>query len=102
MDIATPHYLCFPRPARAGAWHWQFALRSADGSEQIEAADVEPGLQGERLELLTVVRALESLDQPSQVTLVGCSRYVRNGMQYGLPDGRPTAGGGNSSARWCR
>ena len=52
----------------------------------IEAADVEPGLHGERLELLTVIRALESLDQPSHVTLMGCSKYVRNGMQYGLPE----------------
>jgi ribonuclease HI len=58
----------------------------ADGSEQYQAADVEPGLHGQRLELLTVVRALESLDQPSQVTLVGCSEYIRNGMQYGLPE----------------
>jgi hypothetical protein len=33
---------------------------------------------------LTVVRALESLDQPSQVTLVNCSDYVWKGVQYGL------------------
>ncbi len=87
MDVATPHYLLFSqsRPVQ-GVGHWQFTLRSADGTEQVHAADVEPGLQGERLELLTVVRALESLDQPSQVTLMGCSSYIRNGMQYGLPE----------------
>ena len=87
MDIATPHYLLFSRAhASEGGGHWQFTLRSTDGSEQFEAADVEPGLHGQRLELLTVIRALESLDQPSQVTLMGCSDYIRNGIQYGLAD----------------
>ena len=31
---------------------------------------------------------LESLDQPSQVTLVECGRYVRQGLQYGLAEWR--------------
>jgi ribonuclease HI len=87
MDVATPHYLLFSQASHAqGVGHWQFTLRSVDGSEQHQASDAEPGLQGERLELLTVLRALESLDQPSEVTLMGCSTYVRNGMQYGLPE----------------
>ena len=87
MDIAAPHYLLFSQASHAqGVGHWQFTLRSVDGSEQHQASDAEPGLQGERLELLTVLRALESLDQPSEVTLMGCSTYVRNGMQYGLPE----------------
>ncbi len=87
MDVATPHYLLFSQASHTrGVGHWQFVLRSADGSEQIQAADVEPDAHGQRLELLTVVRALESLDQPSHVTLMGCSKYVLNGMQYGLPE----------------
>ena len=52
------------------------------------SADVEPDVWGERLDLLTVVRALESLDQPSRVTLVGCTRYVEQGIQYGLAEWR--------------
>ena len=87
MVTATPHYLLFPQSNRTSSvGAWQFTIRLADGSEQYQAADVEPGLHGQRLELLTVIRALESLDQPSQVTLVGCSEYIRNGMQYGLPE----------------
>ena len=87
MDVATPHYLLYSEISRAsGVGYWRFVIRLADGSEQYQAADVEPGLQGDRLELLTVIRALESLDQPSQVTVMGCSEYVRNGMQYGLPE----------------
>ena len=35
---------------------------------------------------MTVVRALETLDQPSRVTLIGCSRYVEQGILYGVHD----------------
>ena len=38
----------------------------------------------ERLALLSVVRGLEALEQPSQVTLVTTSRYVSRGLRYGL------------------
>jgi hypothetical protein len=54
----------------------------------LEATDVEPEVWGERLDLLTVVRGLESLDQPSRVTLIGCSRYVQQGVQFGLSEWR--------------
>ena len=89
MKAPTPHYLLFSEAGSGdGSGRWRFLLHSADGSEQFEAADVEPDVQGERLHLLTIVRALESLDQPSRVTLVGCNRHVRQGMQYGLPEWR--------------
>lgn len=71
-----------------GPGRWRFVLRPTDGSAPIEVADEEPNLWGERLDLLTVVRALESLDQPSRVTLVGCTRYVRHGIEYGLSEWR--------------
>ncbi|MBN2473774.1 MAG: hypothetical protein JXB62_04160 [Pirellulales bacterium] len=89
MNPSTPHYLLFSETHhRDDSSRWRFVLQSADGSDQFEASDVEPEVQGARLALLTVVRALENLDQPSQVTLVGCSPYVRQGMQYGLPQWR--------------
>jgi len=50
--------------------------------------DHEPGVCGEQLELLTLVRGLEALDQPSAVTVYGCGRYLRNGIAYGLPEWR--------------
>lgn len=52
----------------------------------IKAADAEPDARGERLELLAVVRGLEALDQPSRVTLITPSRYVKRGINYGLPE----------------
>ena len=89
MNAPTPHYLvCLEAGRSADSGRWRFSLRTPDGSEQFEVADVEPKIRGDRLDLLTVVRALESLDQPSQVTLIGCSPYIRQGMQYGLPEWR--------------
>ncbi|HUT12222.1 MAG TPA: RNase H family protein [Thermoguttaceae bacterium] len=89
MSVSIPHYLLFSQASPtddSGRWH--FVLRSTDGAEQFEAEDDEPAVRGERLALLTIVRALEALDRPSQVTLVGCSPYVQRGVEYGLPEWR--------------
>jgi ribonuclease HI len=90
MNHPTPHYVLMAEASRnAGFGRWRFALRPVDGSDAvIEAADTEPDTWGERLDLLTVLRALESLDQPSRVTLIGCSRYVEQGILYGLAEWR--------------
>jgi ribonuclease HI len=89
MNASTPQYILFLESSRShDSGQWRFSLRTPDGAEQLVADDIEPETRGERLDLLTVVRALEALDQPSHVTLVGCSRYVRNGLQYGLPEWR--------------
>jgi ribonuclease HI len=90
MKVSTPRYLLLVETGRHGdSGGWRFSLRTCEGQqlqEHIEASDREPEIRGERLELLTVVRALEALDQPSHVTLLGCSQYIRNGLQYGLPE----------------
>ena len=89
MIVPTPHYLLYSQTSHErGLGYWQFTLRRPDGSKRFEAADVEPAVEGERLALLTVVRALESLDEPSRVTLVGCSQSIRRGVLYGLPEWR--------------
>ena len=89
MDAPTPQFVLFSHTDRAlGSGQWQFVLRAKDGTQRFEAHDAEPDLPYERLELLTVVRALESLDQPSQVMLMECSDYVWKGVRYGLPEWR--------------
>lgn len=89
MNDPTPHYLLTSEASRTyGFGRWRFVLRPVDGSPGLEVTDIEPDTWGERLDLLTVVRALESLDQPSRVTLVGCTRYVEQGIQYGLAEWR--------------
>ena len=62
---------------------WYFRLQSSDG-EEFEASDVEPDLSRERLELLAVVRGLEALEQPSEVTLVTGSRQISRAVRQGL------------------
>jgi ribonuclease HI len=89
MKVAAPHYLLFSESCRKSAQgQWRFVLQTIDGTEQFEAADAEPHAQGERLELLAVVRGLEALEQPSRVTLVTPSRYVNRGLSYGLAEWR--------------
>lgn len=99
MVRAQPHFLLFCdthisergpgseategyRIARRGRWH--FVLERLDGPERLEATDSEGTLHRDRLALLSVVRGLEALEQPSQVTLVTTSRYVSRGLRYGL------------------
>jgi len=93
MTPPAPHYLLFSQSRNGPQGQWRFVLRSAGGAEQLEVADQEPHVQGERLELLTVVRGLEALDQPSKVTLMTPSKYVREGIRYGLSDWRDNG--------WC-
>lgn len=85
----APHFLLFSEAQGKNAQgQWRFVLQAADGSAVLEAADAEPGMPGERLELLAVVRGLEALDQPSRVTLFSPSRYVNRGIAYGLDEWR--------------
>lgn len=67
---------------------WEFLLEAADGSSRLEVTEREELGSGPRLELLAVVRGLEALDQPSRVTLITNSRYVRQGLRFGLPHWR--------------
>jgi ribonuclease HI len=89
MNATKPHFLLFSESNREQPQgHWRFVLQSLDGTEQIEAADEEPNVHGERLELLAVVRGLEALPAPARVTLVTPSRYVNRGLMQGLPEWR--------------
>ncbi|HEV3415957.1 MAG TPA: RNase H family protein, partial [Pirellulales bacterium] len=88
----APHYLLFsasaPAAPSAQPGDWRFVLEAVDGSSKVEIADSEPEVRGERLELLTVVRGLEAIDEPARVTLVTPSRYVSRGISNGLNDWR--------------
>jgi ribonuclease HI len=100
MKNTAPHYLLIteaktiidPREdeqatsRRSG--HWRFVLEQMGVDARIEVADDEPNVIGERLELLAVVRGLESLEQPSRVTLLTSSRYVGRGIRQGMSQWR--------------
>jgi ribonuclease HI len=89
MSVASPHFLLFSESRRGvEQGRWRFVLESLDGTDKLEATDIESDVHGERLELLAVVRGLEALSQPSRVTLVTPSRYVDRGLSDGLPEWR--------------
>ncbi|MCC6508288.1 MAG: hypothetical protein IT423_04225 [Pirellulaceae bacterium] len=99
MVFAKPHFLLFCDASVSknaasdtdpvgGRWH--FVLERIDAAERLEAADGERAQPRERLSLLAVVRGLEAIEQPSQVTLVTTSRYVARGLRYGLSEWRET------------
>jgi ribonuclease HI len=82
----SPHFLLFSEASAAedGAPRWKFVLQSVGCDDQFAAGDVEPDTPLARLELLAVVRGLEAIDQPSNVTLVTRSRYVARGIRREL------------------
>jgi len=81
-----PHFLLKAGGASDPS-NWQFSLETADRTE-LEVNDFEPFTHGQRLELLAVVRGLEALQQPSRVTLLTSSSYVKRGLAYGIDDWR--------------
>lgn len=89
----TPNYLLWIETVGEEPGEWRFVLQSATEAGEpmdveLDIVDVEPEVQGERLELLTVVRGLEALDQASRVTVVTASRYVRIGLERHLAQWR--------------
>jgi ribonuclease HI len=86
MQVSRPHYLLFSEGSLddANQSSWKFVLQSVGGEQHFSAADTEYETRASRLELLAVVRGLEALDQPSRVTLLTRSRYVRRGIRREL------------------
>ena len=89
MNKTAPHYLLFTEAkdntnATGLGGRWRFVLEQIGTTTRIEEADIEPGIRGERLHLLAVVRGLEALEQPSRITLVTSSKYVGRGIRRGL------------------
>lgn len=75
-DTSTAGHSLAPASGR-----WHFVLEPIHHGVRIEADDIEPGVTGERLNLLAVVRGIEALDQPSHVTLITPSKYVGRGIR---------------------
>ena len=104
MNHSAPHFRLFSESnAEDQPGRWRFVLQpnakndSTDDksatAETFEAGGTEIDVHGERLELLCVVRGLEALDQPSRVTLITSSTYVREGIRYGIQQWRANG--------WC-
>jgi ribonuclease HI len=68
---------CSGNPGPGG---WAFILRHPSSGKEITSSGGEPGTTNNRMELLAVVRGLETLKKPSQVKLMTDSVYVGKGL----------------------
>ena len=86
MQSQDPHFVLYAEASVDGASQpmWKFVLQAVGDDDHFTAADSEPFTRASRLELLAVVRGLEALEQPSRVTLLTRSRYVRRGIRREL------------------
>ena len=98
MNLDLPQYLLFAEASRnRRTMHtWRFVLQNLGDQSRFTASDQEETATIERLELLAVVRGLEALEGPAQVTLVTKSRYVCRGFRFGLEQWR------DNNWRWER
>ena len=68
---------CSGNPGPGG---WAFILRHPESGKELEQAGAEQLTTNNRMELLAVIRGLESLKKRSQVDLFTDSEYVRQGL----------------------
>ncbi|REK29854.1 MAG: hypothetical protein DWQ42_02830 [Planctomycetota bacterium] len=89
MVIAvTPTLHLFCQAIADNPPRWHFVLQDLEGSNVLDVTDAESGVDGERLELLALVRGLEAIWCPARLIVVSPSRYIRHGLQFGLNDWR--------------
>ncbi|QGJ71846.1 Hypothetical protein PBC10988_35580 [Planctomycetales bacterium 10988] len=73
----------------ADRYAWSFTFQAEDGSAPRHVCDQEFGrISSENLELRTLVWALESLDEASQVTILCRHASLIRGIRQGLPEWR--------------
>ena len=92
MKTVHPHYLLFAESQlddfddEHSSGFWRFVLQATDSKWRFEAIDRESFQSEYRLALLAVIRGLEYLEQPSQVSLITASRYIRHGFRRGIAE----------------
>jgi ribonuclease HI len=68
---------CSGNPGPGG---WAFILRCSQTDKELERSDGEPDSTNNKMELTAVIRGLEALREPCEVTLYADSSYVLQGM----------------------
>ncbi len=68
---------CSGNPGPGG---WAFILRCGKTEKELERSDGEPESTNNKMELTAVIRGLEALSEPCEVTLYADSSYVLQGM----------------------
>ncbi|TWU45235.1 Ribonuclease HI [Novipirellula aureliae] len=68
---------CSGNPGPGG---WAFILRCPKTDKELERSDGEPDTTNNKMELTAVIRGLEALQEPCEVTLHADSTYVGQGI----------------------
>lgn len=74
---------CSGNPGPGG---WAYILKDPASGQEREASGGEARTTNNRMELLSVIRGLESLNRPCHVTLYSDSQYVVKGLREWLVD----------------
>jgi ribonuclease HI len=69
---------CSGNPGPGG---WAFILRCSQTEKELERSDGDPQTTNNKMELTAVIRGLEALREPCEVTLYADSNYVLQGME---------------------
>ena len=88
---------CSGNPGPGG---WAFILRHPASGKEIERSGGEKETTNNRMELLAVIRGLETLQKPSQVTLFADSVYVGKGMSEWMPKWKANGWRRKEGSQW--
>ena len=86
--LNMPHFFVAVRMEDTDLNRWSFSLQPDNGLTSFDVSDEEPDIDTDRVELISLIRALEALGQPSRITFLCESRYIRRAVKYGLPEWR--------------
>lgn len=75
---------CLGNPG-PGGWGYLLRVHTPEGPREKEASGAEAETTNNRMELMAVIRGLESLTRPCKVLLVSDSQYVVKGLAEWLP-----------------
>ncbi len=89
---------CSGNPGPGG---WAFILRHPASGKQIERSGAERQTTNNRMEMMAVIRGLESLKRRARVDLVTDSTYVGKGISQWLPKWKKAGWRRREGNRWA-
>jgi ribonuclease HI len=88
---------CSGNPGPGG---WAFILRHAASGKEMESSGAEPNTTNNQMELLAVIRGLESLKRPCRVQLYTDSVYVGKGLTEWMSKWKSNGWRRKDNSRW--
>ena len=88
---------CSGNPGPGG---WGFILRHPASGKEMEQSGYDPETTNNRMELMAVIRGLETLKRPTTVELVSDSTYVGQGMTEWMPKWKQNGWRRRAQSKW--